>query len=195
VSESRVDWTAIRSEYENGSSLRQLAAKYGVSKSVIGDRKYKEQWDQYPRTEPRTPPMNPNPTTRDVNAAVRVQTAIKLKLERNLSWDEIAAQAGYSSRGAAHHAVMRELERCITHDVKELRDQELYMLSQLQARCYRAGIDEKNKDWTWAIDRFNALSKRKSELMGMDIPVDAASHANLVVIREVAQGYLEEPAS
>lgn len=52
---SEVNWSAIRAEYENGSSLRQLAAKYGVSKSAIGERKYKEQWtERTPDTGHRT---------------------------------------------------------------------------------------------------------------------------------------------
>lgn len=167
---SDVNWSAIRAEYENGSSLRQLAAKYRISKSAIGDRKYKEQWTQ--QVNGWTDNRNAESNTRDINAAVRVQSAIKLYLEERPTWDEIAARIGYASRGAAHNAVMRELDRCITHDVKELRTQELYMLGQLQARCYKAGNDEKNKDWTWAVDRFAVLSKRKSELMGMDIKPD-----------------------
>lgn len=43
---SDVNWSDLRADYENGSSLRQLAAKYGVSKSTIGERKFKEQWDK-----------------------------------------------------------------------------------------------------------------------------------------------------
>ena len=43
---SDVNWSAIRADYEaGGTSLRQLASKYGVSKTVIGERKFKEQWD------------------------------------------------------------------------------------------------------------------------------------------------------
>jgi hypothetical protein len=186
-----IDWQQLRTEYEAGASLRQLERKYGVSKSVIGQRKYQEHWTQ--EKEARTPTGNPKHTTRDVNAAVRVQAAIKLRLEQSLSWDEVAAQAGYASRGAAHNAVMRELERCITHDVKQLRDQELYMLQQLQARCYKAATDDGNGYWTFAIDRFVALSKRKSELMGLDIAKDANVAANMVVVREIPQGYLQEP--
>ena len=128
-------------------------------------------------------------TTRDVNAASRVQTALKLRLQ-GCTWDEVAAQASYQSRGSAHHAVMRELERCITHDVKELRDQQLYMLQQVQARCYKAAMDEKDKGWMWAADRVMNYSKRISELMGLDVPVDNALAANIVVVREVPQGYL-----
>ena len=127
--------------------------------------------------------------SRDLNAVKRVQEALRLKTEGK-TWDEVAALAGYQSRGAAHHAVMRELDRCITHDVSELRTQQLYMLSQLQARCYKAGMDEKNKDWTWAIDRFVNLSKRISELMGLDIPVEQSINQNFTIVREVPMGYL-----
>jgi transposase len=43
---SDVNWTQVRADYEaGGTSLRQLAAKYGVSKTVIGERKFKEHWD------------------------------------------------------------------------------------------------------------------------------------------------------
>lgn len=135
-------------------------------------------------------PNNPGSTTlRDVNAATRVQTALRLKME-GATWEQVAAQAGYDSKGTAHHAVMRELDRCITHDVSELRTQQLYMLSQLQARCYKAGMDEKNKDWTWAIDRFVNLSKRISELMGLDIPVEQSINQNFTIVREIPMGYL-----
>src|SRR5258708_38766139 len=128
-------------------------------------------------------------TTRDVNAATRVQTALKLKLEGH-NWDQVAALAGFASRGAAHHAVMRELGRCITHDVEELRTQQLYMLQQIQARSYKAAMDEKDPGWHWAADRVANYSKRISELMGLDTPVDNALMSNIVVVREVPQGYL-----
>ncbi len=189
---SQPDWQSIREDYEGGMSLRTLAAKYSLSKSVIGDRKYKEQWIQE-RTALRTPPTNSKPTTRDVNAAVRVQQALKHLLEGGKTWDEVAALSGYGSRGAAHHAVMRELERCISQDVEELRKQELYMITQLQARCYKAGIDEENAAWTWAIDRFNTLSKRKSELMGLDAAKDGNIALAQTIIREVPPGYLSPP--
>ncbi len=39
-----IDWNALRSEYEQGASLRTLAAKYGISKSLIGKKKFQEQW-------------------------------------------------------------------------------------------------------------------------------------------------------
>jgi hypothetical protein len=165
-----IDWTSIRADYEAARmSLRQLAATYAVSKSAIIEKRNKEQWA---KPDPNRPPDNTKGNTRDVNAAMRVHDAIRLYLEERPTWEDIAARTGYGSRGAAHNAVMRELDRCITHDVRDLRNEELYMIQQLQARCYKAATDENNDSWTWAIDRFTALSKRKSELMNLDLRPD-----------------------
>jgi len=128
-------------------------------------------------------------TTRDLNAAKRVQLAIKLKME-GMTWEEVAAHASYQSRGAAHHAVMRELDRCITHDVTELRTQQLYMLQTVQAKCYKAAMDENNENWYWNADRVVNYSKRISELMGLDIPVEQSINQNFIIVREVPAGWL-----
>lgn len=126
--------------------------------------------------------------TRDLNAAKRVQLAIKLKME-GMTWEEVAAQASYASRGAAHHAVMRELDRCITQDVTELRTHQLYMLQTVQAKCYKAAMSDA-KDWMWNADRVVNYSKRISELMGLDIPVEQSINQNFTIVREVPQGWL-----
>lgn len=162
----QVDWQAIRADYESGVSLRQLAATYGVSKSAIGERKYKEKWTE--RTSKRTDGKDLGSNTQNLNAVVQVQMAIKIFMEEHPTWDEIAARTGYASRGAAYNAVKRELNRRITHDIEELRTQELYRIEQLMARCYREGIDKDNKYYNYAIEQFGKLSKRKSELMGLD---------------------------
>ncbi len=68
---SEINWQQIRADYEAGMSLRALQAKYGVSKSAIGERKFKERWDSPGRTPNRTesrtaptvrPTQNENPT-------------------------------------------------------------------------------------------------------------------------------------
>jgi hypothetical protein len=162
-----VDWDAIRADYENGGrTLRQLAASYGVSKSAIIERRNKEQWEQPSQFKPTTNThgvIHP-----DMNATARAYAALKLRFEKNMTWDEVAVNAGYASRGAARNAVKREMDRHITHDIKELRDEELYRIEQLQGRCYEEAMDKNNDGWTWAIDRFAVLSKRKSELMNLD---------------------------
>lgn len=40
----RVDWNAIRAEYIGGKSIRNLAQKYGVSKTCIGKKCAAENW-------------------------------------------------------------------------------------------------------------------------------------------------------
>src|SRR6266700_2166787 len=63
------DWQAIRAEYEQGASLRQLAEKYagpGISKSSIGRKAFFEQWKVPPKhgtwdSGTPTPPPVPLP--------------------------------------------------------------------------------------------------------------------------------------
>lgn len=186
------DWKLIRDEYENGASLRALASKYGISKSVIGKRKYEEKWTEVKRI--RTPLQTQEVVRPDMNAAVRAALGFKLRFAEGKTWEEVASGAGYHSRGAAHDGVLREARRHIAHDIDETRDMERYRIEQLQQRCYEAGIDKAEAYWTFAIDRYVALSKRKSELLGLDVKPDERP-ANLVVVREVPAGLLgiEEP--
>lgn len=188
----QTDWMAIRNDYECGASLRTLAAKYGVSKSVIGDRKHREHWTQE-RTDDRTAQNTQEVKHPDMNAAVRAATGFKLRYEEQLTWEEVAAKAGYASRGAAKNAVDREAQRHVSRDIQEARDIENYRLIQLQMRCYNAGIDKTNDAWTWAIDRYVTLSKRRSELMGIDVKPDEDQNRAQVIVREVPVGYLEVP--
>lgn len=162
------DWYAIRSDYEQGLSLRALASKYGLSKSVIGDRKYKEQWQQDSRANKRTQTNTQEVIQPDMNAAVRAALGFKLRYHEHKTWDEVAQAAGYASRGAARNAVRREAARHISHDIEEIREEELYRLEQLQKRCYQEATDKGNDSWTWSVDRWVNLSKRKSELMNLD---------------------------
>ena len=127
--------------------------------------------------------------TRDVNAVTRVHTAIQLYAQ-HLSWDDIAARAGYASRGAAHNAVMREMDRVVVKDIDELRTQELHMLNIMHSEVWDLFMDRKNKGRLFAADRILAISERRSKLLGMDVPVDNAIAANMVIVREVPLGYL-----
>lgn len=175
---SDIDWSAIRDDYEAGkSSLSALEREYGVSRQAIKKRANRENWVTASVTPPHkqvTGKENSNGnTSHDINALARVHMALKIYLEERPSWDEIAARSGFASRGACHNAVKRELERRVTHDVQMLRDEELFMLQNIQAKCYKTAMDKENDGWTWAADRFMAASKRKSELMGLDAKPDA----------------------
>jgi AraC-like DNA-binding protein len=169
------DWSVIRAEYESGSSLREVAAKYGVSKSAVGNRKYRERWKE--PVNKWTPPDNPKSKTRDINALQRVHLALKFHAQR-LPWDEIAQRAGYGSRGAAHNAVRREYQRLIPSDVQELREQELAILDVIHQKVWPLVVpDAENEDPNlWAVDRLLALSEARRQLLNLNIkPEDALS--------------------
>jgi hypothetical protein len=114
---------------------------------------------------------NPGGTTRDINAATRVQQALKL-CAQHVSWDQIASQCGYSSRGAAHNAVMRELDRCVVKNVDEMRTQELYTLNQMHSECWQLFMDKTNRGRLFAADRILAIAERRARLMGLDVKPD-----------------------
>lgn len=117
----------------------------------------------------------------DMNAALRATIGFKLRFQEGKTWEEVAQGAGYASRGAARNGVLREAQRHITRDIDETRDMERYRIEQLQQRCYDAGIDKAEAYWTFAIDRYVALSKRKSELLNLDKhPDEELTNANYI---------------
>src|SRR5258707_1047663 len=48
-----IDWSVIRQEYEQGTSLRSLATKHEVSKTYIIEKRNKENWNR-PTTDRRS---------------------------------------------------------------------------------------------------------------------------------------------
>lgn len=109
---------------------------------------------------------------RDLNAAQRVALALKLRAA-GLTYDQIAAQAGYDSRGSAYHAVQRELKRNISTNVEEMRREELAMLNELQKECYTRMKSEKyDKQMLFAVDRLLQISERRARLLGLDMKAD-----------------------
>lgn len=133
-----------------------------------------------------------NPPTRDVNAATRAATALKLRAEL-LTYEEIARRCGYASPSAARKAILREMDRTIVRNVEELRDAELHMLNIMHSKCWQKFMDEKNP-WAYSeVERILKISDRRCKLMGLDTPVDSALMSNVVVVREVPQGLLGEP--
>lgn len=130
---------------------------------------------------------NAEPTTRDVNAAVRAVQALKMRAQ-GMSYDEIAVQCSFKGgRGAAHKAVQRELQRVVVTNVDELRREELHRLELMHQEIWLMFTDRKNKGRLFAADRLLAIMERRAKLMGLDVPVDNALMSNVVVVREVPQ--------
>lgn len=129
--------------------------------------------------------------TRDLNAVARVTLALQLKAAGK-TYDEIAAQAGYGSRGAAHKAVMREMQRNISPKVEEVREEEYHMLSVLHRKVWEIFDSPKVVPAVrvQAANTIIAISERKSKLYGADVPVDNALMSNITIVREVPAGLL-----
>ena len=83
-----IDWTAIRAEYESGSSLRAVAAKYNVSKTYIIEKRNKEQWNR-PTTSDR-PPTTP---LVEIDARSTPKKDLSTKDKQRLFLDAYAEQA------------------------------------------------------------------------------------------------------
>lgn len=156
-----IDWSAIRNDYESGLSLRQLAVKYGVSKSAIGQRKYDEQW--------ATPAPRPQESikTRDVNTAERVALAMECR-RKGMTYEEIAKACSYSHRSDARKAIMRELQNIVCQNVEELRREEGYTLDVMQQECMEIFLDKDNKGRLFAADRILAIMERRAKLFNLD---------------------------
>ena len=147
------------------------------------------------KNNPRGRNTQNNPRVRDLNAAQRVALALKLRATR-MTYEQIALQAGYATASAARKAILRELDRVVSRNVEQLRQEEAHALDVLEAECWKRLADKEfDKSMLFAVDRIIAIKERRAKLMGLDTPVDQALNAGIVVIREVPAGYLGEAKS
>jgi hypothetical protein len=188
----QADWDALRADYESGSSLRSLASKYGISKSVIGSRKYSEQWKQPERSDTRTQSNTQEVINRDVNAAVRVVDAIKYR-QHGWTYERIADKCGYASPGAARNAIQNELNRVIVQEIDEWRNDHISRLEKMHEEVWLLAMDKKAKGRLFAFDRLMAIAEREAKILGLDAKSEEASGPQFI-IEEVPVNYLEGPS-
>lgn len=193
MNSNTVDWDAIRVDYESGLSLRSLAAKYGVSKSVIGDRKTKESWAQPERSDTRTQSNKQGVINRDVNAAVRVVNAIKYR-QAGWTYERIAAECSYASPGAARNAIQNELDRVIVQNIEEWRNDHTSRLEKLHEEVWALAMDKKAKGRLFAVDRLLSIAEREAKLLGLDAKPEEATGPQFI-IEEVPVNYLDGSSS
>lgn len=116
-----------------------------------------------------SPKGGTNPPTRDVNAAPRVDMAIKLRATK-MKYEDVARQCGYSNASACRKAVMRELNRVIVRDIEALRTEEMDSLEQLELECWKIFSNkEYAKQRLFAVDRILSIKERRAKLMGLDV--------------------------
>ena len=126
---------------------------------------------------------------RDGMAVLRLTQAMQLRAQK-LTYDVIAVRCGYASRGAAHNAVQRELQRIVVSNVEELRQEESAMLDQMHAEIWPLMLDKSNRARLFAVDRLLAISERRCKLMGLDVRTDDDIDASMVSVRETQPAYL-----
>lgn len=121
---------------------------------------------------------------RDVNAAGRVEVALKLRAQK-IGYEEIARRAGYANAGTAYKAIMRELERRVSSNVDHLRREENELLDALHARVWPLAHpdDPAAKPNLFAVDRLIAISEARRKLNGLDSKADGGAIAAEIVIR------------
>lgn len=185
---SHLDWQAIRSAYEGGSSsLSALEREYGVSRQAIKKRAVKENWVT-PQLQEVTGTGNTQAViNRDVNAAVRVADAIKFR-QQGWTYERIAAQCQYANPGAARNAIQNELDRVIVQEIDEWRKDHISRLEKLHEEIWPLVTDKKNRGRLFAADRILAIAEREAKLLGLDVKSEEETGPQLV-IEEVPMGY------
>ena len=121
---------------------------------------------------------------RRIEAKERALKALELR-KKGVRYEQIAQQLGYSNRGSAYKAVMKELEllakECL-EEASKVRDLELQRLDDLFLAAWKAIADGSES----AIDRALRVSESRRKLMGLDAAqkVDVNGIAELHFDRE-----------
>jgi AraC-like DNA-binding protein len=124
----------------------------------------------------------------DINAVERAKLALGLR-KAGMALDDIAVQCGYKDRSGAYRAIKRELQRLPAEDAAELRVMETVRLDDMLKICTAKAMTGD----MWAVDRVLAISKRRSELMGLDVHPDEAQ-VNTNYTKRIILDTGEQPA-
>lgn len=121
---------------------------------------------------------------RRIEAKERAKKALELR-KKGMRYEAIAQTLGYSSRGDAHKAVMKELnllaKECL-EEAAQVRDLELQRLDELYLAAWKAITGGSES----AIDRALRVSESRRKMMGLDAAqkVDVNGIAELHFDRE-----------
>lgn len=132
-------------------------------------------------------PAKTQEVKRDANATLRATHAMQL-IARGMTYEQASAMAGYSSRGACHNAVQRELQRVATTNVVEFRQLTAHRLNLLLQAVWPLAVPAPDENGTppanlFAVDRVLAIIKSQRDLMGIDTPV-SDTISGVTIIRE-----------
>ena len=174
----------------------------GVRCSCSGWLAGKPQPVPEPKAKPKLPvvpkkaPTKRNPRTGKVTTAKK--SAMQLEVERKLaatkavkmrtqrySWDVIAQECGYASRGAAYNAVQRELAEIPREAVEELRAIELDSLDRAEEALQPALA----KGSTYAVDSMLRIKAHRAKLTGL---IEAPKDTGLGEVKEALAEFLAQ---
>jgi len=109
--------------------------------------------------------QNNGAKTSPESAAARVLAAEAMKLRmQGLTFDEIAAKCGYSSRQRAHEAVSKALKEITREPAEELRTLELERLDAM----FTTHFDRARKGSVDSLGAALRIMERRAKLMGID---------------------------
>lgn len=120
---------------------------------------------------------------RRIEAKERALKALELR-KKGVRYEQIAQQLGYSNRGNAHKAVMKELEllaKECREEAEQVRDLELQRLDDLYvvaAKRVAAGSET-------AIDRCLRIMERRAKYLGLDAAEKVDVSGDIVIIDDI----------
>lgn len=97
-----------------------------------------------------------------LNSAEKKRLALQLRL-KGYSYQEIADEVGYGSKGSAHNAVSAELKAIPREAAEQAREAELSRLDQLQ----KAMVNQALAGDPMAVDRVLKVIESRSKLLGL----------------------------
>jgi hypothetical protein len=121
-----------------------------------------------------------------LDASVKALKALQLR-KLGYTYDKITEVCGYSNRGAAFHAVHRELKRTIAPVAEDVRELELARLDDLLTVYFSKAM----KGDGWSMDRVLRIMERRAAFLGLDEKKDDAAHSAQIVLLSIAQDVIE----
>lgn len=107
-----------------------------------------------------------NHSTKRVDTAFRRREALAMR-QRGKSFQEIADELGYSSRGAASSDISKMIKELPQENAHNLRKIEVERMDQLLDAMW----DKAMKGDGWAVDRCLKIMERRAKLLGLDAPI------------------------
>lgn len=145
-----IDWNAIRAEYIGGMSIRELAKKYGVNKSTIGEKSASQHWaDSRTKAADKARTLSVQKTAAraadNATLALDIKRRLLLRLQRaEERFPMDATEIRLNDKGKTLIYRLRDLTACyrdLTADMVTAEQQQNPLLQSLYELEKRLGHD------------------------------------------------------